>query len=221
MTTTPGSSASRISPRTPSSNLADTPPLAGLTTLLADDPTVVAASAGQGHTVAVPEARARHFHRDARERNGAAAGAGRGADPGRGRTRCRRSAPVPRRRRGRAVPGVGDAPVRAGVAQRGDDGSAPAGDVAPADGWRTSPGGDRGADPRVGAAARSARRGRRADRGAPRRAARPRRPRRAARCDGVPARVPGGSARRARGARLDRRRVPVHRRSPGAHRPMG
>ena len=33
----------------------DTPPLAGLTTLLADDPTVVAASAGQGHTVAVPE----------------------------------------------------------------------------------------------------------------------------------------------------------------------
>ena len=39
----------------PSSNLPDTPPLAGLTTLLADDPTVVAASAGQGHTVAVPE----------------------------------------------------------------------------------------------------------------------------------------------------------------------
>jgi transcription-repair coupling factor (superfamily II helicase) len=35
--------------------MTETPPLAGLTTLLADDPTVVAASAGQGHTVAVPE----------------------------------------------------------------------------------------------------------------------------------------------------------------------
>jgi transcription-repair coupling factor (superfamily II helicase) len=35
--------------------MTETPPLAGLTTLLADEPTVVAASAGQGHAVAVPE----------------------------------------------------------------------------------------------------------------------------------------------------------------------
>ena len=35
--------------------MTETPPLAGLTQLLADDPTIVAASAGQGHTVAVPE----------------------------------------------------------------------------------------------------------------------------------------------------------------------
>jgi transcription-repair coupling factor (superfamily II helicase) len=35
--------------------MAEAPPLGGLTSLLADDPTIVAASAGQGHTVAVPE----------------------------------------------------------------------------------------------------------------------------------------------------------------------
>ena len=37
----------------------------------------------------------------------------------------------------------------------------------------------------------------------------------------VPARVPGGGARRGGGARLDRRRVPVDRRPSRAHRPLG
>ena len=37
----------------------------------------------------------------------------------------------------------------------------------------------------------------------------------------VPARVPGGGARRGGGARLDRRRVPVDRRPPRPHRPLG
>jgi transcription-repair coupling factor (superfamily II helicase) len=35
--------------------MTETPPLAGLTAALADDPTIVAATSGQGHTVAVPE----------------------------------------------------------------------------------------------------------------------------------------------------------------------
>ena len=87
--------------------------------------------------------------------------------------------------------------------------------------------------------ARAPRRGRRAGAGA-RAAARParrgrragRRPARASGVDrdelverlvgaGLPARVPGRAPRRGRRPRLDRRRVPVHRRPPGAHRPLG
>ena len=51
--------------------------------------------------------------------------------------------------------------------------------------------------------------------------ARPRRARRAARRRRLPARVPGRAPGRGRGAGLDRRRLPVDRRPPGAHRPVG
>jgi transcription-repair coupling factor (superfamily II helicase) len=37
----------------------------------------------------------------------------------------------------------------------------------------------------------------------------------------LPARVPGRAPRRVRGARLDRRRVPLHLRHAGSHRPLG
>ncbi len=79
-----------------------------------------------------------------------------------------------------------------------------------------------GAGPGAGPAARPARRGRRADR-------------RPARASGstatswspqlvarrLPPRGAGRAPRRGRRARLDRRRVPVDRRPPGAHRPVG
>ena len=86
---------------------------------------------------------------------------------------------------------------------------------------RAPPDGRRGAGAGAGAAARPARRGGRAGR---RPAGRPGRPRRAGGAAGrrrVPARVPGGGARRGRGAGLDRRRLPVDRRPPRAHRPLG
>ena len=55
----------------------------------------------------------------------------------------------------------------------------------------------------------------------PGRPARPRRPRRAPGGRRLPAGVPGRAPRRGGRAGLDRRRVPVHRRRAGAHRPVG
>ena len=66
--------------------------------------------------------------------------------------------------RGRAVPGVGDAAVRAGEPRRRDDGP-PAADACGACATPTGPRGRGGAGAGPGAAARPARRGRRADRG--------------------------------------------------------
>ena len=72
--------------------------------------------------------------------------------------------------------------------------------------------GRRGAGPGARAAARPARRRRRAGRRPPRRPARPGGAGRPAGALGLPARVPGRAPGRGRRARLDRRRVPVHRR---------
>ena len=93
--------------------------------------------------------------------------------------------------------------------------------------WRLRAGGDRlpggrgGPGPGPGPAARPPRRGHRAARRPARRAARPGRARRLARPARLPARGPGRAPRRVRRARLDRRRVPLHRRRPGPHRPVG
>ena len=148
------------------------------------------------------------------------AAAPRGADRRRGRAPRPRPRPVPRRRRGRAIPGVGDAAVRAGVAVVRDDGPPPAGDVAAAVGHRrrtvvVAP--VRALVQRLGPHVEDGRAGR----GAARRPGRPRRAGRSPRRRRLPARVPGRGARRAGGARLDRRRVPVDRRPSGAHRPLG
>ena len=106
--------------------------LAGLTTLLADDPTIVAATGGPGHTVAVPEPARAIFTAtlaSATARRPVVLAVPTGAEAERiaGDLRA-----VPRRRRGRAVPGVGDAAVRTGVARDRDDGPPPARHVAAA-----------------------------------------------------------------------------------------
>ena len=75
---------------------------------------------------------------DARPRHRAQADRARGADGRRGRAHRGRPARVPRRRRGRAVPGVGDAAVRAGVARDRDDGPPPPRDLAAARGRRAT-----------------------------------------------------------------------------------
>ena len=147
----------------------------------------------------------------------------RGADRRRGRAprpRPRRSSSA--RERGRALPGVGDAAVRAGVAVARDDGPAPARDVAAAAGGEHAARGRGRAGARARAAARPARRGGRAGRRAAR-ATRSTATSSSSRlvAGGLPARVPGRGARRGRGARLDRRRVPVDRRPSRAHRPLG
>ena len=139
-------------------------------------------------------------------------------DPRRRADDRRRRAPrprprrLPRARRGRAVPGVGDAAVRAGQPGRRDDGPPPAHDVAAADPGPGAAGWSWRRVRALRAAARPPRRGRRA--------ARRRHGERRDRDDLVawlaarrlPARGAGRAPRRGRGARLDRRRVPVHRR---------
>ena len=115
---------------------------------------------------------------------------------------------VARPRRRRAVPRLGDAAVRAGVAGARDDGPAPPGDVAPAGGRRRGAGGGGRAGAGAGAAARPARRGQ-SSRSSARRATRSTATSWSSRLvGGLPARVPGGGAGRGRGARLDRRRLP-------------
>ena len=140
---------------------------------------------------------------------------------------CRRRAPgprprrLPRRRRGRPVPGLGDAAVRAGQPRRRDHGPPPAHDVAPA----PTPSGRPGSSwPRCGpSCSGSARTSRTSSRSSSATATQldptelvdqlvARR---------LPPRVPGRAPRRGRGARLDRRRVPVDRRRAGPHRPVG
>ena len=153
---------------------------------------------------------------------GAPADPARGADRGRGRAPRRRPRPDARRRRGRALPGVGDAAVRAGVAGARDDGPPAPHHVAAARGRRRAR--RRSSSRRCArSCSGSARTSRTSSRSSLRKgdADRPRRAARAARRRGLPARVPGRGARRGRGARLDRRRVPVDRRPPGAHRPLG
>ncbi len=155
----------------------------------------------------------------------------RASPPGGGRShqpRCRapgpRPAGLPGRRRGRRVPGVGDASLRAGEPQHRDDGAAAAHHVAPARPETHAPGAGG-----AGALARPAPRPPRGGRGARHRPAR--RPPRPGRPGGPPGRrrLPAGGAGRAPGtggpAGVDRRRVPLHRsllrRPPGAHRPVG
>ena len=147
-------------------------------------------------------------------------------DPRRGRPPRPRPRPVPPRRRGRAVPGVGDAAVRAGVAVARDDGPAPAGDVAAAHEVRR-----RRARPELRSSSR--RSGRwcsgsgRTSRTSSRSSCGPASASTATSSlerlvvDGLPARVPGRGPGRGRRPRLDRRRVPVDRRPPGPHRPLG
>ena len=135
---------------------------------------------------------------------------------------------LPRRRPGRAVPGLGDAALRAGQPQRRDHGPAAAGHVAPAAGCDGA-GRSTGAPTVVVAPVRALlqRLGphveeRRAGRGPP-----------AATSSiptdlvarlvghGLPPRVPGRAPGRARRPGLDRRRVPLDRRRAGPHRPVG
>ena len=108
------------------------PALAGLTTLLADDPVVAAATGGLGEPGRGPGTGARAVRARRSRGDGPPAGRARGADRRRGRAPRRRPARVPRRRRGRAVPRVGDAAVRAGVARDRDDGPPAARDLAAA-----------------------------------------------------------------------------------------
>ena len=123
--------------------------------------------------------------------------------------------------RGRAVPGLGDAAVRAGEPRRRDDGSPPAHAsgacatrdrcpavvVAPVRALvqRLGPHVD-DVEPLV-VRRRAADRARRAGRLAGRRR--------------LPPRAAGRAPRRGGGPRLDRRRVPVDRRRPDPHRPLG
>ena len=128
------------------------------------------------------------------------------------------------RRLGRAVPGVGDAAVRAGQPERGDDGPAAGGAVALRDG--NDDRGRHGRDhrrrrPRPAAAPRPRGHQRRADHGPPNDVIDP-----DALLDtlvGVrlPPRGAGRASRRGRPARRDHRRVPVHRRRADPHRPVG
>ncbi len=74
-------------------------------------------------------------------------------DRHRRRPAVRRPVPVHARRRGRAVPGVGDAAVRAGQPERGDDGPPPRGALAAAR-PRARPGDRRRRRPRPAAAPR-------------------------------------------------------------------
>ena len=196
------------------------PPLAGLAPLLAEEPALRAVIAREP-TVAVPDAARAAVRRGAGRGHDPPAARARGADGRRGRAARARPRAVPRRRRGRAVPGVGDAAVRAGVAVVRDDGPAPARDVA-------APRPERAARDVVVAPVRALvqRLGPHVEeRRAGRRAARATRSTATSSSPGssrwLPARVPGRGAGRGRGAGLDRRRVPVHRRPPGAHRPLG
>ena len=130
---------------------------------------------------------------------------------------------LPRRRRRRALPGLGDAAVRAGQPERRDHGPAPAHAVAPAP---TRVAGHPqvvvapGAGP--GPAARPARRRRRA-RSSSARATQVDPAELVERLVAVGYRREYQVEHRGEVARagLDRRRVPVHRRRPGAHRPVG
>ena len=130
------------------------------------------------------------------------------------------SSTLPRPRPGRDVPGLGDAPVRAGQPRRGDHGPAPPHDVAAPRPRAGAPRRGR-LGPGPPAAARPPRRGHRAARHRQGRAARPRRHRRLADRRRLPAGGAGRAPGRDRGAGVDRRRVPVDRRRARAHRPVG
>ena len=188
--------------------MTDIPTLAGLTTLLADDPVVAAATGGSGalgrgpgagaRAVRAPRSRARpragpswSRSRPAWRRSGSrptcasSSATTRSSSSPRGR-RCRSSGCRPRPRR-----------WAAGCASSG--GCAPAATTCP----RSIVAPVRALVQRLGPHVEDVEpvvvR--------PGCAARPRRARRAARHDRLPARVPGRGARRGRGARLDRRRV--------------
>ena len=141
-------------------------------------------------------------------------------DRHRRRPAVRRPPPVHARRRGGAVPGVGDAAVRAGQPERRDDGPSPRGAVAAAHPERV-PG--RSSSPASAPCCSSS--GPAATTIEPIRVARATaRPRRAA-APLVEHRLPPRGARRAprrgRPARRDRRRLPVDGRRADPHRPVG
>ena len=137
-----------------------------------------------------------------------------------GRPDLRRPGAVPARGRGRAVPGLGDAAVRARQPERGDDGPPARDPLAPA---RSRPGaGDRrrrGARPAAAPRARGQRD--RADRRPARRRGRSGRAAGGARPPGLPPRGDGGAPRRGGPTRRDHRRVPLDRRRTDPHRPVG
>ncbi len=104
-----------------------------------------------------------------------AADRGGGAHLGRRRAARPRRGRLPGRRRGRDLPGMGNAALRAGEPRRRDHGPSPAGDVAArASRRRTGAAGDRRPGAGAPAAPRTPRRGRRAGHRRPRRPARPR-----------------------------------------------
>ena len=101
-----------------------------------------------------PRGGARPQHRRPRPALGSPPARRRRPDRHRRRPAVRRPQPVHARRRGRAVPGLGDAAVRAGQPQRGDDGPPPRSALAAAD-HRAHPGDRRRRRPRPAAAPRS------------------------------------------------------------------
>ena len=194
--------------------------LGALPPLLRDEPGLTRAL---GEPDAAPRRRrggAADLHRCAVDTVVAASPRGQLPDGHDGRPARRRSRPVPPTRRRRALPRLGDAAVRAGQPQRGDDGAAPRHPVAAARS-RTLPGDHRRRRTSTDAEARARRHGDRADHRPPGQRGRSRRTRPTPRRVRVPPRGTRRAPRRVRTSRCDRRRVPVDRRRAHPNRPLG
>ena len=196
--------------------------LRALPALLRDEPGLTRALGDPSARLAVPEvARPISIAALAAARRAAAAGR-RLPDRHDGRPAVRRPAPVPARRtRSSTVPGVGDAAVRARQPQRRDDGPAPRGAVAAA---RPRARARRSSSPACGRCCSGSGPGATTIEPIVVRPGAIDRPRRAARArsssSATGARTWSSTAARSP-ARRDRRRLPVDRRRPDPHRPVG